>query len=382
MFTKFKPDGDTVFTRIYHDTGSVASCDIVKYYNGNFLVLAAYAKNYNNVEYSKTNLMVLDTLGNILKSTYTPLSLYEPNLLLHDSMSNKAYVLGIYKSQPGDSAYIYSYLRCLNDTNLQTEVIKNNITGKAWDYIQSAIMQNGSIYATYFSYIPLATTPNDGEIVLLSKMKLVNHNLTMQIAEIGDIDPYVESMYCGNMIMDKDNIIFPVYHGLYGQTIYFCDTLLNLRCFSKSYHPDFPMDSYVANITLTHSDKIVGAGVIYPVSNVDIMDHWIYMSENYNKYLAEGCGNMVGIAEKDLGKNKFNLFPNPADKIVTVTNDGFSGIKVRFVVVNVLNGIQLERSEVFGFRNELDISSLNSGVFFLEIYTGYRKIETIKFIKR
>lgn len=94
-------------------------------------------------------------------------------------------------------------------------------------------------------------------------------------------------------------------------------------------------------------------------------------------------GQGVGIAENSIFQN-INLFPNPATGSTTVklvSEKSFTGS------INIYNSIgALIRTETVEFNTaennySLDISQLNSGLYFIEL-TGNNGKQTIKFIKQ
>ncbi len=381
LFTKFDHNGDTVFTRIFHDTGSVSVCDIINYTDHSFLVLCVYAKDYNDAEYSKTHLLVIDTLGNIIKSSYTPLSLYFPSTVLYDKTKGEIYTLGIHKSEPGPSFYLGSFLRCFTDSNLQSKFVQENITGSPSDYFNNAILHNGTIYATFCSGISEPPYPYPISILKYGKIRVYNKFAAFGGRKIGPTDP-TSSIYASNMVADGNKIIFPVFNAYTGQTIFFCDTSLNLLCYSKAPSPDTIRSCETKYFTLTKSKRLISAGICWgSYVGAPGITNWNFMTTNYAKFLADGCGNLVGVEEQD-GEMlyKLHVFPNPTTGDFRIVSNDLDVQMLDVSVINSSGQIVFEKKFLFS-ENTVNLSDQPKGIYLCNVITQDGHLHTLKIIK-
>lgn len=77
---------------------------------------------------------------------------------------------------------------------------------------------------------------------------------------------------------------------------------------------------------------------------------------------------------------KWNVYPNPATDLITVSINGFDNENFLFKIYSIDGS--LVRKEQF-LENEIDIRDLEDGIYFLEILTkDRREVKNFKFIKR
>ena len=82
---------------------------------------------------------------------------------------------------------------------------------------------------------------------------------------------------------------------------------------------------------------------------------------------------MVGI--KELSKsNSLTVFPNPADKLLTISLEG----EFEFSILS-LDGKLIQKGKIV--NSEINVESLNSGVYYLEIISD-KGVSTTKFSKK
>lgn len=82
----------------------------------------------------------------------------------------------------------------------------------------------------------------------------------------------------------------------------------------------------------------------------------------------------TGIVNEKLNNNF--LFPNPATQTISVSNIQPNS---RFKIIN-LQGITIMESSI-NFENEIDVSQLSNGVYFVQIHSG-NNVRTAKFLKQ
>jgi len=80
----------------------------------------------------------------------------------------------------------------------------------------------------------------------------------------------------------------------------------------------------------------------------------------------------------DVNKIRFALFPNPATNKIVISSD--SNIQIKGIKIFSISG-KLLKFEKLNFNNEIDITDLTSGTYFINIQTDESET-SIKFIKR
>ncbi|MBR6132902.1 MAG: T9SS type A sorting domain-containing protein, partial [Bacteroidales bacterium] len=85
---------------------------------------------------------------------------------------------------------------------------------------------------------------------------------------------------------------------------------------------------------------------------------------------------MIGIREQ-LSTTNIKLYPNPAQSTLTIDGEGVS----RIAVIDI-TGRTIAEKNVEGTRNNIDVSSLNDGVYFLQVFDGKGNKTTHKFVKK
>jgi hypothetical protein len=103
----------------------------------------------------------------------------------------------------------------------------------------------------------------------------------------------------------------------------------------------------------------------------------IYKTTNAGGALGQQVGFLyetTGIVDEKLNNNF--LFPNPATQTISISNIPANS---KFKIIN-LQGITIMESN-FNFENEIDVSLLSIGVYFIQIHSG-NNIRTEKFLKQ
>lgn len=93
-------------------------------------------------------------------------------------------------------------------------------------------------------------------------------------------------------------------------------------------------------------------------------------TESVNFFILENLG------VRDLASNSFNIFPNPASSVLNIQSTG--GLDIQKVSISNVTG-QLVTARLAG--NQIDVSGLSSGVYFIKIEDTKSNTETYKIIK-
>ena len=377
ILAKFDNNGDTLFTKIFQDTGSVAPYAIIPYYNNTFLLLNVHAHDYNDAEFNRTNLMVIDSMGNIIKSNYTSPSMYFPYFLLHNTLKHELYALGNNKSQPGNSYYFLSFLRCFDDTSLNLKFTRQNVSNFANSYICGAAFYEGSIYATYSTEQWFPPSPNTGNILKLYKFRFNGQTLQKTAINFEPPDTAGNS-YSSQLMAENGKIIFAGSNSYTGFNMYFVDTtLLSKPCLAAISPPDFVQSFTLYDIALTRSKKIIMAGRCWIPGQSN--GHWQALSEDYRIFLEHDCGQFVSIEESDSRKQKPSVYPNPSSGLVWIETER-SGNQ-DFQLFNAMGqscSVNIKREED---RIELDLKELPSGIYFCHLGGSNQEKTIFKIIK-
>ncbi len=377
LFIKFDKNGDTVFTKILHDTGSVVAADIINYSDNRLLILGNYARNFTNVVYTKTCFVSIDTLGNVVQKKYNDSSLYSPSILLYSKPLKEYYVLGTYPSNTTSNFVYYSYLHCF-DSLLQSKFVKNQLSG-ANDIILSATMNNKTIFSTFCKSIS-NTPPNPGvgSIIMIVKFRRMGQTVQTVANFDGVTDPWFLNMGAGNIIIDENTVLFPVECNS-GGYIYFCDTTLNLICYAKTD----PGDSayYIAtSIGLLPSNKIFGTGLYSPHYIGSSLSSWNFLTNEYKQFLNNGC-DFVNTNEERIPQNNFKLYPNPSTNIVFLENGNLANEELKIEFMNSIGQIVKSEQTFFKYKLSIETFDLVPGLYICKVHSKTSQITTIKLIK-
>ncbi len=97
----------------------------------------------------------------------------------------------------------------------------------------------------------------------------------------------------------------------------------------------------------------------------------LYITENLGYKISKLENVILGI--NDLSYKEIVLYPNPSSDFISLTNS------IQPIDYSIFNNIGMEISKGILIQNEkIDISHLNSGLYFLKFENG----NTLKFIKK
>jgi hypothetical protein len=156
---------------------------------------------------------------------------------------------------------------------------------------------------------------------------------------------------------------------------YYCDSLIN-KCeyyIGGGFEPDFYRNSYGRGIGQVGEYMEYG-GVMDPSVNNNLF---------YYKKNGVECGlpdtTMVGIKNNIELFKEFEIFPNPArSKLFISANNSIENFDL-FLFNS--SGSKIDNYTLFGNRNEINITGLERGIYFLEILYE-DEIQSFKIIKK
>ncbi len=380
FFAKFNSVGDSVFVKIFNDTSSRIPVNAVQFSNSELVVLNSWTQDYSNAEYSKINFTKFDTLGNIVTESYQSSSLNVPKKILLDTLRKKIYVLGTYKTQPGNNYNVKSFLFTY-DYSFTHLYSNNNLGTSLNDFFLNATIHRGTIY---FSL--MKTVPN-----------LPNPNLFYQV-QYNRYVPFYGSGYGSNIVLGPLN--------LYGALnvsgtefvndfvscvqltdlstknyLYFIDTTLQILCSAvissttSSFQSDYPW-----GILIPPNKRVYGTGrVDNNVPGLSV-DHWSFCTQNIEEFLKDTCGILFsGITNTIKEEIKIRIFPNPTIDFLIIENESDSN-ELYYQLTNIF-GQDVGFNAIKNDLTKIDLTKLSSGIYFITITEGKKRLLVKKIIK-
>jgi hypothetical protein len=130
----------------------------------------------------------------------------------------------------------------------------------------------------------------------------------------------------------------------------------------------------VGRISMPHSNPNI-RGI-----KVDFQGRIWFVDYNNNKVFMIDNQAVVGISESD-NSVSINLYPNPARDVITI--DGLNNINPATLSIADSQGRMVENISIDNVNGltSVDISTLNTGIYFVMIRTESGKVVTEKFIK-
>jgi len=101
-------------------------------------------------------------------------------------------------------------------------------------------------------------------------------------------------------------------------------------------------------------------------------------NDRYDNFAVWGTSTALGVNEVNAKAAGYSIYPNPSTNAVNIISDNYTGTKV--ITMYNLVGQIISTTENYNKQTTLDISSLNSGVYFVEITelaTGNKYTEKI-----
>ena len=137
----------------------------------------------------------------------------------------------------------------------------------------------------------------------------------------------------------------------------------------------------VASIRQTSDGGYIVAG--YSRSNDgDVTGH--HGSTNNGDYWVVKLSPVSGVKELDKNNSNINIYPNPANKVITIEtnaiNNGQPIISNEQLTIININGQEVEKLNVKGYKLQVDISDMPGGVYFVKVLSE-QGISIAKFVK-
>lgn len=147
--------------------------------------------------------------------------------------------------------------------------------------------------------------------------------------------------------------------------------------FNGIYLPDSTSDEENSHGFISYKIK--------PRANVELGDVFTSVADIYFDFNPAIVTNIVNteivepLSINDFENPSYLIYPNPTKDFITITSHS----NLNIVNIRDINGrlIKTFSSETQDFQNQLDVSALTSGLYFLELKSGVNR-KTLKFIKK
>lgn len=132
------------------------------------------------------------------------------------------------------------------------------------------------------------------------------------------------------------------------------------------------LDAVLANNGIAKGDSIKLQWTVYAFETTDSLK----ATETFNITMVRGAG--VGVNNIDF-KNNFNVYPNPAQNELNISSNLLTGA-AKIKLYSITGKIHIEKEIDLSIHNKLNISYLESGVYFLSLEDENGKNSTIKIV--
>ena len=374
-FVKYNALGDTVFTKIFKDTGTVIGYDIVRIKPNLFAVLGQTTPHYQNAVKFRTQIVLLDSLGNSVGQKFSPVSSNLPYFLCHDPANHEYYAIGT-------GYYNSGFIQAFDDSTLNLKYTKSNLIGIS-SFVNSAVFYKGSLYCTFSTEVWSPPVPFAGNQLQLYKFGLKNQVLSVKA--LYKIPPKDTAGNAGsaNLVVDGDRILFAGFNSYTGLNMYFCDTMLNEICRARIEGPDSTSSFSYASTTLTRSKKLMSTGYSFDngsTQGVSRVITWLSLSSmSYKKYVEDGCGNFTGLVQNN-NEISCNVFPNPCNDILQIRSENSIEKQVFVSIIDILGHECIRNRIDLSSDYSLNVSQLQAGMYTILI-EGDRRYWSGKLLK-
>lgn len=134
------------------------------------------------------------------------------------------------------------------------------------------------------------------------------------------------------------------------------------------------------NLGLTHCFKPhFGAGHVPHTSNANYYDTTVtYMTQWLKTFVCGGtdyCYNYPTMSLEENTAFEVNIYPNPISDVINID----SGMEIEKVIISDISGKIVLEKEATNYSTSINISSLNSGTYYVQIKSrnGYSQIEKV-----
>lgn len=361
FLSKHNSSGDTLFVKTFVDTASLFPLQILQTNNNELSGMLIETHKITGSLYARAAFVKLDTNGTILIKKYTPYNLKQPQILLYDSLYNKYYVLGTYRTSAYSNYNVKYYIETY-DQNFNLITSKNISSSSSNERMMTAILHNHIIYYTSSWMTTQLPNPN-----LFSQIRFNSYDpasgsvFPLNYHNVGPYDLY-DVIYTTNIKLLPNGLMsFFIWEPGTFTHLVFADTSTQIVCQSLLLQ-----DPYQQNTLGTHTYL---NGAIYSVGGYrDTLQSYLYKdlfikTNNYNGYLRDSCSFiLLNTSDLNISKIDLNIFPNPARDIISITMNKELELNFNIYDVlgkNVLNGSVSQKS------NTIPLINFINGIYFV-----------------
>ena len=354
---KLNQNGDTIFFRKYIVEGHNRIIDIEKFSLDTLMILSIW-KAENNSNYIKTVIDLVDTNGNIVKTTESSMDFKNPeDIILYNDL---IYVGGTMRilpdSLPDSKVYISRY-----DLNL-------NYLG----FTTPSLTERESFFsftktADYLLFTSRITMQNSPQYLYRTNISKINQQgALIDTNTFGPTD--FAYYYAKTTNVGDEFIVTNLTEDL--PKMYFHNLQLDLLC---NYLIDIPYNSpafaALEEITAYSTSMISGTGYIgYFVENEMNIKQWNFSTDDLSTFLYENC-NLVSLNENIHKQFDYRIVPTISNKTITIeclSNDNFGITEIRVIDING----RLVLSKEFNERTSINIQNFSKGLHILYLNKG------------
>jgi hypothetical protein len=348
FFSKFDSNGDSVFFRVFTDSVNTGLYDMKSFSEDTIMLLGVIA---DTSVYASTTIMEVDTLGNIIHSLITAPQLKYPSQILKDS--DRIYVGGTRRTTPDNDFNVRTYIDVYdNELNLLS----------IWD-------PNFS-YNEYFGGFCLW----NHQLYLGSLEMQENgpHPWQVRISQLNSSGGMPNYIHIGPIAFSVSNFTPQVLNHSYlivgivesSTELYFVDSSLDNSC-SVTILEAGNYDRQLAGFRVLPDKRIAGTGYWFPADQSESEDHWDFLTENIENYVAGNCNFGTYVQENESEFPDFSLYPNPVQDELHISSSQF------FTEIDIINQLG-EVVKGFSFESKqkectLSLSGLSIGIYLVRL---------------
>jgi len=367
FLAKYNTNGDSIYYKVYPETGANIFTAIQMFSPDTFLLLS-YWQAQVNIDTSNIVISKIDTSGNII-TTLTDIPDMKKGYGILKAGNNKIYVGGTLKTNLGTNYHVKAFINVFDyDLNLITRTYPSLALNERFKAFN---LWNNNLYlttdATDFFYPP---NPNATPKSRIGKMD-----------SLGNYIHYSDFGYfcftCGSgtpKVLNENCLILPIIYS--PDSLFFIDSTLNLICKTNVDLPNATC-SMSSNFDILPSKKLVGTGY-FSQDATHSNDHWIFLTENIEEYLNTNC-NMMSVIENEIHDHSYYLiYPTPFNEFLIVRNQKYSSKLFNVSLINNLGENIISKTGVY--EEKLNTTFLKEGIYFLRI-TDSEQVNVFKTIK-
>lgn len=360
FLSKHNSNGDTLFVKTFVDTASLFPLQILQTNSNELSGMLIETHKITGSLYARAAFVKLDTNGTILLKKYATYSLKQPQILLYDTLYNKYYVLGTYRTSAYPNYNVKYYIETY-DQNFNLITSKNISSSSSNERMWAAILYNHKIYYTSTWMTTQLPNPN-----LFSQIRFNSYDPTsgnvfpLNYHSVGPYDIYGVIYTTNIKLLPNGLMSFFIWEPGTRTHLVFADTTTQIVCQSLLLQNPYQQNTLASHTFLN--------GAIYSVGGYkDALQPYVYKdlfvkTNNYNSYLRDSC-SFISLNTSNLDTNEIdlNLYPNPAKGIVSITMN--KELVLSFNIYDVL-GKNVLNGEVSQNSNTISLINFTNGIYF------------------